>query len=535
MFRKRIYLLLVMIMSFSMIFTGCGSGTDNGGENGQVADEVSICYVAHYIDPCPIWDPAESAGVENQVLLQIYETLLRFDSETNTFEGVLATDYSKNDDGTIWTFNLRDDVTFQDGTPFNADAVKFSYERTIAVGKGCAYLWTDLKEINVIDDYTIELVFNNPAPADLLVSCAYAACIYSPTAFTNDYDAGSVWANAGNACGTGPYMLQSQIPGNQVILQKYANYWGGWKGSEFDRIVFQLVSEDATRRQLLESGEADVVTRLMPDHIEDLEKKENINIIYFETHANQLMFLNTVKPPLDNKLVRQALAYAFPYENVIDYVKLGHGYVAKDIIPQSLWGANQGEPYYHYDLDKAKELLTEAGYPDGGFSLEYTYTAGNEDRKKTAELFMAELSKLGITLNIRGMQWDNMMAKVKADNISDRQDITTWMQYSSMLSPATWYEQNVLTEKSGIAWNHSYYSNPELDSLIKEAYLLTGIDIDQAADLYREIGKRVAEDCPMIYMGDEQGIVFTQNSFKGFVPNPAYKDVIFFYDCYREK
>ena len=526
---KRTRILLVMVMIVSLIITGCGSGSNLGD-----GDENSICYIAHYVDPCPIWDPAESSGTENQVLLQIYETLLRYDSATSEFVGVLATDYSKNDDGTIWTFNLREDVKFHDGTDFNADAVKFSFERTIAIDKGSTYILVDLKEMRIIDDYTIEFIFNNPAPADLIVSSAYAACIYSPTAFTNDLEASSKWANAGNACGTGPYMLDSQTPGNQVILTKHEEYWGGWGGSHFGKILFQLVAEDASRRQMLESGEADVVTRLMPDHIADLEKNDSINIVYYQTYANQLMFLNTQKPPLDNKLIRQALAYAFPYEDIIKYVKLGQGFVAKDIVPQSLWGTNQGDPYYYYDLNKSKELLTEAGYPDGGFKLEYTYMAGNEDRKKTAELYKAELAKIGIDLDIKGMQWDNMMAKVKADNIADRQDITTWMQYSSMISPATWYEQNVHSDLRGVSWNHSYYSNLDVDSMIKDAYLLTGIDIEKAGELYLEISKIVAEDCPIIYMGDEQGVVFTQNTFKGLVPDPAYKDVIFLYDCYRE-
>jgi peptide/nickel transport system substrate-binding protein len=491
-----------------------------------------MAFVAHYMEPVIDWDPSIGAGVENQVLFNVYETLLLYDAESNSFIPTLAESYEASEDGLKWTFRLREGVKFHDGTDFTAEAVKFSFERTRDMKKGVSYIWDALEDVEVVDDYTCRLVLRELAPVELMVSCAYGAYIMSPESVGADNDAGTVWFQQGNECGTGPYRLQSQVSGDEVVLTQFEEYWKGWDGEHFDKVMYKLVGENASRRQLLESGEADAVLGLMATDIEAVKDNENVQVIQYNTYENMLGFLNTEKPPLDNVKVRQALAYAWPVEDVIENVKLGYASPAKDLIPATMWGANQGEPYYSHDIEKAKSLLAEAGFPDGGFTLVYTYISGNEDRKKSAELYKSELAKIGIDLDIRGMQWDSMAAMAMADDPKDRQDILNMKQWCDLVAPSAWYDACVHSEEE-IAWNFSYYKNPEIDSMIEEAYRLTATDQDAAAELYRAIGKTVAEDCIILYQGDETGTMILNAAFKGYRPNEAYKDVIFFYDCFR--
>lgn len=529
--KKRILpVLIAIILGITSLLSGCG-----GQQAEEPQKELQVAFAARYETPVSTWDPSIMSDTGNQILHNIYEMLLKYDANTDTFIPVLATEYSKSDDGLLWTFKLREGVKFHDGTDFNADAVKFSIDRTIAGQKGSAYVWDPVDEIRVVDDYTVEFALSRPVALDFIVSCANAAFIMSPastTTYGETFDDGTKWFSEGNEAGTGPYMLQSEVPGDEAIVTRFEDYWGGWEGDHFDKVVFKLISEDASRRQMLESGEADVVTSLMVEDIEVLKGNSDIEIIVSEGITSMIAYLNTQKEPLNNVKVRQALAYAFPYDQVVDYVKKGYASVATGIIPKSMWGAMKESPY-KYDLEKAKELLTEAGYPDGGFTITYTYGAGREDRKKTAELFKGELAKLGITLDIQAMPWDSQWALAHNTDPNDRQDIFSTKYWSDIISPYDQYYTLVKSEDQ-INWNLSYYKNPEVDQLIEEAGLAAAKNRDESLPIFQQIGEILAEDCIIIPEGDQKSIMILNKSFKGFVPNPAYIDTVFFYDCYRE-
>jgi len=520
---------VIMALLISTLFTGCGS------DQNQSVGDSQIAFAARYETPITTWDPSIMYDTGNQILLNFYELLLKYDSNTDTFIPELATDYSRSDDGLVWTFNLREGVKFHDGTDFNAEAVKFSIDRTVAGQLGSAYIWSALKEIKVVDDYTVEFYLDRPVALDFIVSAANAAYIMSPKAVKaagESFDNQTEWFSTGAEAGTGPYMLQSQVPGDQVIATKFEDYWGGWEGNHFDKVVFKLIPEDASRRQMLESGEADVVTSLMVEDLEALKSNPDIQIVLSEGLSNMVAYLNTEKEPLNNVKVRQAVAFAFPYADVADLVKKGYSSVATGIIPKNMWGSMETSPYTH-DLEKAKALLKEAGYPDGGFTLTYTYGSGREDRKKTAELFKGELAKIGITLDIKAMPWDSQWAMAHNNDPNQRQDIFSTKYWSDVVSP---YDQYFTLVKSddAINWNIAYYSNPKVDKLIDEGGVAAAINRDSSLPIFKNIGEIVADDCIIIPEGDQKSIMILSKTFKGYVPNSAYIDTVFFYDCYRD-
>lgn len=518
--------ILLLLLSAAVLTAG---GKKEAMEEGA----PSIAFVAHYDAPIIDWDPSICFSSEPQVFFNTYETLILFDANANEFIPVLATDYFPSEDGLVWTFNLRRGVKFHDGTDFTAEAVKFSYERTKNGQKGAAYIWEPLEEVRVVDDYTVELVFSQQAPVELIVSCAYAAFIMSPTAVGDDFEKGTAWFSEGNEAGTGPYTIQSQVQGDEVILTKFEDYWKGWEGEHFDKIVFKNIPENASRRQLLEKGDADLTIALTAQDLMELKNNPDVQVEIHTGYGNMIGFFNTKKAPTDNVYVRKALAYAYPYEQVVTHIRKGMAGVPTDVIPRNLWGANQEMPF-HFNLEKAKELLAQAGYPDGDITITYTYNSSDEERRMIAELYKSECAKIGVNLDIRGMTWDAMWEMAKSQNMDNRQHVITMKTGADLISPVAWYMPAVHTEEEPV-FNLAYYSNPEIDAMIEEAHTITSTDRERATELFLKAGQMLREDCPILYMGDEKLIAVLSKGFRGFVSNPAYTNIVFFYDCYREE
>ena len=521
--KRTISILLVIMMLFTILLSGCSSNTSGEAE----VVEPQILYLASYTAPIIDWDPSICFSVGNGVLCNVYDTLLKYEPDDNSFTPVLATDYSKSEDGLTWTFHIREGVKFHDGTDVNAEAVKYSIDRSKNMKKGASFIWAPLNEVKVVDDYTVEFILDYPAALDLIVACGYSAFIMSPTAA----EQGTEWFGEGNECGSGPYMLQSQVQGDEVVLTQFEDYWGGWEGEHFDKIIMKNISENASRRQMIENGDADIVTSLMVEDLLALEDNPNVVVNVSTSYANTIGFFNTQVEPFDNKLVRQALCYAFPYDDIIDYVSQGFSSKATGPVPQGIWGALE-EPTYTYDLDKARELLAEAGYPDGGFDMEITYISGVEDRKKTAELYKAELAKIGVNAEIKGMPWDSMWELAKSPNPEDRQDWLSIAWWPDVISPASWFWSLYHSEESPF-FNLGYYNNPELDAIIEEADTLSGTDRAAAEELYKKAGQIVVDDAVSLYVGDGKSIYVINKELKNFEANPAYPYVLFFYDMYK--
>lgn len=522
-FKKKASLLLALVLLISVFASGCGGG---GEQEGGVKDE--ILYMANYSAPVIDWDPSICFSIESLVMANFYETLLRYNTETDSFTPVLATEYDKSEDGLVWTFKIREGVKFHDGADMDAEAVVYSLLRSKNMNKGASFIWDPVDNIVATDDSTVEITLKYAAPLDLIVSCAYSAYIMSP----EKAELGTDWFQEGNECGTGPYMLQSQVPGDEVIMTQYPEYWGGWEGKHFSKIIIKNIGENASRRQMIESGEADITNSLMVEDLKVLEKNPDVTVYQSSSFANTVGFFNTQSKPFDNKLVRQALNYAFPYEDVITYVSQGYSARPTGPIPTAMWGSLE-KPMYEHDLDKARELLAQAGYPDGGFDMQITYISGVEDRKKTAELYKSELEKLGVNVEIIGMPWDQMWEKAKSTNPEDRQDWLSISWWPDVVTPASWFKALYGTEES-IIFNLGYYSNPELDRIIEEADVYCATDRDKAAELYQEAGRIVLEDGVSTFVTDSKSIYTIRKNLKNFSEDPAYPYVLFFYDFYRE-
>lgn len=527
--KKKLALLLVVLMVLSMV-TACGGSQDSSSTKQNANEDVDIMYYAYNSTPILTWDPSVEFSNGIIILNNVYEQLLRFNAETKEYEKVLALDYKKSDDGLTWTFNLRPDVKFQDGTPFNAESVKYSIERTKEIGQGAAYIWDPVEEINIIDDLTVEFKLSYAAPMDVIVSCPYAAFML-PVSLKDQPDN---WFESGNACGTGPYKLQETSMGDEVILTKNDDYWKGWDGEHFEKVIVKKVSETSSRRQMIEAGDADITTELPSEDIEALKASGKVNVVVDPSFTNLLGFYNTKKAPLDNVKVRQALSYAFPYDDVVKYALGGYGKQSFGPIPDGMWGHSENTMQFNFDLDKAKQLLDEAGVKDGELNLLLTYMSGDEAEKKSAELYKGELSKIGVNLEIRSMPWESQWEMARGTDVSSQQDIFFMYWWNDLATPYS-YLYSLFHSEEDPLYNLAYYSNPKFDEMIDDAQAETAIDIVKAEKEFIDSQELLMEDNPAIFMYDKNIAWVESQTLKGHVDNPSYPFVVFFYDCYREK
>lgn len=531
---KWIGFLIIAAMTVS-ILSGCIGEEKPETKAPEKPSVINYAYTTS--DIIVFWDPSDTYSNEIVAMNNFYEQLVRYDSVKDEIIPVLAEKWDVSDDGLVWTFYLRKGVKFHCGEEMTAEDVKYSIERTMNRGKGAAYIWWAVKQIDVVDKYTVRFTLDVPVPLDLIASAGYCAHIFckecTETHGQEKGDDGHEWFAEENECGTGPYKLESYTK-SELVMTKFDDYWGGWDGKHFDKAIIKSVPEASTARMMLEAGEVDIVDDLPIEMIEALEKNANIEIVRTPSFQNLLGFLNTKKSPLDNKLVRQAICYAFPYDIVIEHIWKGNATQSKGVIPKGLWGHCDTIFQYTYNLEKAQELLTDAGYPDGGFKLTLTYNSGDEHERKTAELFKAELAKLGIDLDIRGMPWDPQWTLAMATNPEDRQDIFVMYWWPDYPDPLSWL-LSMFHSEDEIVFNLAYYYDTEVDSLIDEASGIAGIDRNKAANLYCDAQSKLVDDAVTLFIWDQMYLRAKHVSLKGYTDNPAYPHVVFFYDVYKEE
>ncbi len=212
----------------------------------------------------------------------------------------------------------------------------------------------------------------------------------------------------------------------------------------------------------------------------------------------------------------------------------GEAVQSTGVIPASLWGHGKDLPQYTYDIEKAKALLAEAGYEDGGFKLLTTYMSGEEAEKRAMELYQSELAKLNIEMEIRAMPWDSQWEMAKNPDSTQCQDMFVMYWWPDMANPYSWLFNLFHSEESKM-FNMGYYSNDEFDRIIDEANIMSGTDRKQGEQMFIDAQKILMDDAPVIPMYDKQNVWVQDAKFKGFVENPSYPNVVFFYDTYFEQ
>lgn len=479
-------------------------------------------------------DPHVSFDGQSPLLWRaVYENLLQYKGDTLELVPHLAEAFEVSEDGLTYTFNIRSGVTFTDGEPLNAAAVKLSIERQIAVEQGIAFALANVTAIETPNDMTVVLTLS--APSDGLLSAfagLYAPYIVSPKAI-NEHQQDGDWAQGwlrDNMVGTGPFVLDSYSQSQQAVFSRNPNYWQGWDGDHPDQLVVTYVKEPATERLLLEQGEIDVAFFLPDDAVEEMDGAPNIVITDVPSFNLYYLALPTREGPTADKKVRQAISYGFDYQTWINDIMRGKATQARGPIPSNFTGFNPDTPQYTYDPDKARELLAEAGYPEGGFTLPYTYETGYFWKRPLGELFQANMADLGITVDIQELSpsaWADLLSNPETANHA--YGVVWW---PSLNTPFDYMFTLFATAAQGTGgYNWGYYSNPELDALLDQAVA----DPDEASRLalYAQAQDLLVEDAPALFVYEKAYRLPMRDTVEGFVFNGMYIETVNWYGMHK--
>jgi peptide/nickel transport system substrate-binding protein len=477
-------------------------------------------------------DPSAGTDIEMTVFANAYETLTYTpEYDTQAALPVLATDWEANEDGTIWTFYLREGVKFHDGTDFTCEAVKYSYERTIRMRVGASYLLDPVEEIICVDDYTVQFNLSDSAPMDIIAGSAYSVWIMSPKTTAEMAGDSEEWFDEGNDTGTGPYIIESYERAQRVVMKKFEDYWGGWEPRSFDRVIIDIVEDAIVLQQMIEAGETDIVWNIPVENLEILEANPDINRIEEKTFIVHFIHVNVQQPPLDDKLVRQALAYSFPYDDVVNEVLEGFAVQAVTLIPEGAWGYCDTCFQYTQDLDMARDLLTQAGYPEGGLELEVVVWSGSFLKEQALELWKGELAKLGIDLTIVPMVGEAAYARARSSP-EEAADLLAFSWWQDIVHPGAFLLLSFTCEEE-IYYNFSYWCDERVTELMNEGFPVSAVDREEAISMYEEVQATLIEEVPAIFMWQEVKNWYVRSDIEGFVPNPAYTQSVFWKNLKR--
>ncbi len=467
------------------------------------------------------WDPIKSFSTEAAYMANMYEQLLRINppDSAERFTPLLAESWEASEDALTWTFNLRQGVTFHDGEMMNAEAVKLSIEAAADHG-GASFIWWMLDSIETPDEYTVVFNLTSPAPIDLIASSLYGAWIVSPKAL-EAVAADETYFETGVEAGTGPYMLDSYTPDQEVVFKKFENYWGGWNPDNYDVVLNMIVPESTTQQQLLEGGEIDLASTIPFDNVDTFKTNPDYTVYEEKSFFNYVGFFNTLRPPLDNPLVRQALSYAIPYDDIITIAFSGLGTQSRGPVPEGVWPWSDQVNQYTYDMDKAEDLMDQAGYGDGGFTIRLTHASENAAETTFAPLIKDSFAQLGVEVTIESMlfnqQWE--LAKTDPANAQDMFLLLYWPTYSDAGSDNLW---SMFYYTEAPFFNLSYWNNPDYNAQLDQAIADTVVDPAKSQQEYIDVMNLLVDQAPGVFFLDTKAPYVIPNTIAGFKYNLNY-------------
>ena len=464
----------------------------------------------------------------------LYEPLIDFKLGTMELAPNLATDWSVSDDGLTYTFHLRNGVKFHDGTTFDADDVKATYERLIGMGVGLAYFLDGVKEVRVVDPLTVEIVQEGPHAPFLGVLPAIQ--IYSAEAIAEHPQE---WF-ADHAVGTGPYKLVSYRRGEEMVVTKFDDYWRGWEGKHVDTFVTRVVSEPATERMMLENREAHMGDIPLPfEDLEEMAADPNLQVFENASIRHFYLKLNTVGDILQDKRLRKVIDLAFDHQSFCHDFLMGHCEVPRGLLPAALPDHDPTIPEPQLDLEKAAQLLDEAGWIDSdgdgirdkdGKPLRLTmqYLGHYEWQRMGSELLQSNLAKIGVQLVIEGQPWSTMVERMS--DPTSRPDINFVAVYADSPSADTVFTP-LFACNSG-HWSNFEYCDPYVDEKIEEARKT--IDDEARRQIYYELDRYLMDECPAVAVVTMTGTYVATSDVRGFVYQPMDPYVPAWYNLYLE-
>lgn len=495
--------LVIMLTLISLPVTAESKSPDNDLVVALQADATNL-------------DPHVSGnGISNLMTLAMYETLIYFD-ENLKLQPRLAESWEMSDDGMQYTFKLRQGVKFTDGEPFNAEACVANYVRgrddeSLRVHSRMAAI-ADMKSV---DEYTLLVTL---AKADNTFLNKFSQVTFvSPKAIKELGKEGL----AKKSAGTGPFILDERVDGGYTKMVRNENYWG--EGPKVDSLTFKVVPEDGARMAMLKTGEADIIYPVPPTHVKQLESEDGIKIhnmeglVYRYVTLNNNYTLKDGRKPLSDVRVRQAMNWAFDSEAYCQVVFQGYATPPNSVFAGPVPYHADQEPYIK-NLEKAKELMAEAGYEDG-FDIDI-WCDNTTIEMKGAEFVKQQLSEININVNLKAME-STTIADMTAEP-EDKTEVQMWyVNWMSGSYEADGSMRNILHSEyfPPKGYNTAFWVNKDFDKDLDDALVET--DADKVTKLYADAQAVAWKECPWMFLGVDNSIFAEHDYVSGVAYMPG--------------
>ena len=450
-----------------------GDGTDTGADAGGQTLNAAIGGEPDQLDP-----NKTSSYFSFQVLENVYDTLVETDANLE-MQPALAESWDISDDQLTWTFHLREGVTFHDGSEFTSEDVVYSYNRIIDEELSNAWKFTSIETIDAPDDLTVEITLAQPTPNLLsnLGGFKGMAIVEQANVESGDITTAPI--------GTGPFSLEEWTSGDHISLEANPDYWGG--APELAGVQFEFISEASTALASLRAGEIQWTDVIPPQQVDQLEGDDTLELGVTPSSDYWYLALNENNAPWDDVRARQAIAYAIDRDAILQAVSYGTAAANQLAIPeQSIWYTEYTE--YSTDLDKAQELLDEAGVDSA--TIDFMATTEYPETVTAAQIIASNLEPLGITVEIRQPDFSTWLDEQNTGNFD-----LLMMGWLGNIDPDDFYYNQHHTDGTS---NAQGYSNPEVDELLDAAR--TETDQEARKDLYAQAATIIADEASYIYL-----------------------------------
>ncbi|MGM9974352.1 MAG: glutathione ABC transporter substrate-binding protein [Clostridiaceae bacterium] len=498
---KKLLSVLSTVLMLGVIITGCGGGGEDKG-SGSTKDTL---IVAQGADAKSLDPHASNDSPSSRVLKQINETLVYQDEKMELKPG-LAESWEQLDDIT-YEFKLKKGVKFHNGEELKASDVKFTILRALESPSVSHIVGSiDPAKLEIVDDYTIKISTKEPF-ASLLAHLAHpSSSILSEKAVT---ESGENYGQ--NPVGTGAFKFVKWNTGDSIELTVFEDFHG--EAPKYKNLTFRAIAEATNRTIELEAGTVDISYDILPSDMNRIEESEELELYKAVNLSTNYIGFNMNKEPFNNLKVRQAINHALDKESIIEAVLQGSGSVAKGPIGPNVFGVNQDLDSYKYDVDKAKALLAEAGYPNGFKTT--IWTNDSAVRMDICTILQNQLKQIGIEVEVKVVEWGAYLA----GTAKGEHDMFI-LGWTTVTGDADYGLYSLFhSSQFGDAGNRTFYSNDKIDELLDLGR--KSVNPEERVKAYKEVQEIVNDEAPWVFLYNAEYLDGARSNVKGFIQHPA--------------
>ena len=511
--KRSLTLVLVLIMMFTLT-TGCQkSMPSNVGDPESTVETLTVATTADIFSMDPQLKKDVPSG---RIKVLVFETLVRTDEFGNIVPAI-AKKWEFVDDTTIH-FTINEGIKFHNGESLTMEDILFSFQRgENAPQTGITMQAIDIPNCKAISDNVFEMNLKYPSGA-IMVNLADSSCSIVPKAYIESVGEQKF---AQEPIGTGPYTFDNWVSGDRIELSKFKDYWGD--DPYFGEIVFRVIVESANRAIELETGGVDMAIDVLPADINRITENPELTLYRAPNYSVTYMAMNQQKEELSNVKVRKAISLALDLESIVDAVYGGTGSPGRGPMSSSVWGFNKDMQTVKQDKEKAKQLLTEAGY-ENGIEIQIL-TSDHQQRIDFCEIAQNQLAQVGIKCEVKIMEWGAYLDAIFLGEF----DMTV-LGFSYGADPVTGLTSVFHSEMFGANGNISWYRNEEVDRLLDAAK--SEMDTEKRREMVEKVQKHISDDAVWVFIWQGENLTGTINGLEGFVLRPDSMNRL--QDIYKE-